>query len=114
MDSNNQKSTAKRSSVAATGLLSGGAAVGLALFIALTANSIALWADWIATLLDSLAILTAWWGLKKAEAGKTDSYNYGFGRLESLASMGMASPKPPKPRGKLFLSQPLVLQNSLQ
>ena len=91
MDGNNKKSTAKRSSVAATGLVSGGAAVGLAFFIALTANSIALWADWIATLLDFLAIVTAWWGLKKAEAGKTDFYNYGFGRFESLASMGMAT-----------------------
>lgn len=80
----------ERSSVAAKGLISGGLAVGLALFIAVTANSIALWADWVATLLDFLAIALAWWGLKKAEARKTEAYNFGFGRLESLASMGMA------------------------
>ncbi len=83
--------TAERSSIAASGLYSGGAAVGLALFIATTTNSLALWADWIATLLDFLAVFIAWWGLKKSDAGKTEAYNYGFGRFESLTSMGMAA-----------------------
>ena len=80
-----------RSSVAALGLFSGGAAVGLALFIAITANSLALWADWVATLIDFLAVFVAWWGLKKADAGKTESFNYGFGRFESLTSMAFAA-----------------------
>jgi divalent metal cation (Fe/Co/Zn/Cd) transporter len=80
-----------RFSIAASGLLSGGAAVGLALFIAATANSLALWADWIATSLYFLAVLIAWWGLKKSEAGRTDAYHYGFGRFESLTSMAMAA-----------------------
>ena len=80
-----------RSSIAATGIFSGGAAVGLALFLAVTSNSLALWADWIATLLDFLAVFIAWWGLKTSEAGKTENYNYGFGRFESLTSMGMAA-----------------------
>jgi ferrous-iron efflux pump FieF len=56
-----------------------------------TANSIALWADWVATVLDLLAVFMAWWGLRKSEVGKNDEYNYGFGRFESLASMGMAA-----------------------
>ena len=81
----------ERSSIAASGLLSGGVAVGLALFMAATANSLALWADWIATSLDFLAVLIAWWGLKKSEAGRTDAYHYGFGRFESLTSMAMAA-----------------------
>jgi len=80
-----------RSAIAASGLCSGGAAVGLALFIAVTANSLALWADWVATLLDFLAVFIAWWGLRKADAGKTEVYNYGFGRFESLTSMAMAA-----------------------
>jgi ferrous-iron efflux pump FieF len=83
--------TGERSSVAASGLISGGAALGLALFIAVTANSIALWADWVATFLDLIAVFIAWWGLRKSDAGITDVYNYGFGRFESLTSMAMAA-----------------------
>ena len=80
----------ERSSVAASGLISGGVAALLALFMAVTANSIALWADWGATVLDLAAVAIAWWGLRRSERGKDDFYNYGFGRLESLASIGMA------------------------
>ncbi|MDX9746720.1 MAG: cation diffusion facilitator family transporter [Syntrophales bacterium] len=80
----------KRTSVAAKGVVTGGIAVGLALFMALTANSVALWADFAATGLDFLAIAIAWWGLRKAEAGKTGFFNYGFGRFESLLSIGIA------------------------
>lgn len=82
---------AGRSEIAASGLVSGGVGVGLALLLAVTANSLALWADWIATLLDFLAVFIAWWGLKKSEVGRSDVYHYGFGRFESLASMGMAA-----------------------
>lgn len=90
MVKNNEK-TPSRSSIAASGLISGGAAGGLALFIAITANSIALWADWVATILDLLAVFMAWWGLKKSEVGRNDTFHYGFGRFESLTSMGMAA-----------------------
>ncbi len=90
MTGDTEHTSAKRSAIAASGLFSGGAAVGLALFIAVTSNSLALWSDWIATLIDFLAVLIAWWGLKKSDAGKTDVYHYGFGRFESLTSMGMA------------------------
>jgi len=65
--------------------------VGLSLFMAVTSNSLALWADWVATLLDFLAVFMAWWGLNKSELGKTDTYQYGFGRFESLISMGIAA-----------------------
>jgi len=80
----------QRASVAAKGVITGAVAVVLAFIIAVTANSIALWADWVATLLDCMAIAIAWWGLNKAAAGKTDTFHFGFGRFESLASMGMA------------------------
>jgi len=82
--------TVGRSSVAASGLVSGVAALALALFIAVTANSVALWADWVATFLDLMAVFIAWWGLRKSEAGTTEAYNYGFGRFESLTSMAIA------------------------
>ena len=91
MTRNATGATAERSSVAASGLMSGGAALGLSFFIAVTANSVALWADWVATFLDLIAIFIAWLGLRKSEAGITDAYNYGFGRFESLTSMAMAA-----------------------
>ncbi len=80
-----------RSSVAASGVVSGIFGVLLGFFMALTANSIALWADAAATVLDFLAVFIAWWGLKKTEKGKTEIFNYGFGRFESLTSMAMAA-----------------------
>ncbi len=79
-----------RSSVAAAGVVSGAIGVLSAFFIAITANSIALWADAAATMLDFLAVFIAWWGLKITERGKTEIFNYGFGRFESLTSMAMA------------------------
>lgn len=90
MKNDNKSVAVKKSSVAASGLVSGGVALGLTLFMAITANSISLWADSMATLIDFLAIFFAWWGLKKTEAGRAEAYNYGFGRFESLISMGMA------------------------
>lgn len=62
----------------------------MALFVAITSNSLALWADWVATLLDFIAIFIAWQGFKKIESKSTEMFNYGFGRFESFASMGMA------------------------
>lgn len=85
-----QAKTDKKSSLAGAGVFSGGVAVCLALFIAISSNSLALWADWIATLLDFLAIFIAWQGFKKIETNSTEVFNYGFGRFESFASMGMS------------------------
>ena len=59
--SNNKKNASKgRSSVAASGVVSGVFGVLLSFFLAITANSIALWADATATLLDFLAVFIAW------------------------------------------------------
>ncbi len=77
-------------SIAASGLASGIIGFVLGLIIALTANSIALWARVIASSLDLLAVFIAWWGFKKTVQGKTDSFNYGFGKFESLISLIMA------------------------
>ena len=91
MAGDSSSAVSRKSSIAASGLISGGAAGGLALFIAVTANSVALWADWAATILDLLAVFVAWWGLRKSEVSRDDQFNYGFGRFESLTSMGMAA-----------------------
>ena len=80
----------KKSSLAATGVITGGIAVGLVIFMAVNANSLALWADGAATLLDFLAVFIAWQGFKKIESSSTEIFNYGHGKFESFASMGMA------------------------
>ena len=76
--------------MAAAGVVSGIFGVALSIFLALTANSVALWADVVATVLDFLAVFIAWRGLKKSELGRTEIFNYGFGRFESLISLAMA------------------------
>ena len=81
----------KKSSVAAAGVIFGVIAVGLSAFMALTANSLALWADFSATLLDCIAIAIAWIGFKKIEGNSTEVFDYGFGKFESLSSLAMAA-----------------------
>ncbi|MFC1898136.1 cation diffusion facilitator family transporter [Candidatus Cloacimonadota bacterium] len=80
----------KKSAVASVGAITGGAAFLLAIFMALTANSLALWADMVATLLDFLSVFIAWQGFKKVETKSTELFNYGYGKFESFTSMGMA------------------------
>ncbi|MDO9576845.1 MAG: cation diffusion facilitator family transporter [Candidatus Cloacimonadales bacterium] len=80
----------KKSFVAAVGVITGGTAFALTIFMAVTANSLALWADSSATLLDFLAVFIAWRGFKKVESKNTELFNYGYGKFESFSSLGMA------------------------
>nr|HPR17077.1 cation transporter [Candidatus Cloacimonadota bacterium] len=84
-------STSKKSTVAAIGVVSGAISVGLTIFLANTANSLALWADSAATFLDFAAIFIAWQGFRKVETNSTETFNYGFGKFESFFSMVMAA-----------------------
>lgn len=81
----------KKSSVASMGVITGGISVLLTSFVTISANSLALWADLIATILGFLAISIAWFGFKKIETQSTVTFNYGFGKFESFSSMGMAT-----------------------
>jgi cation diffusion facilitator family transporter len=56
---------------------------------AATANSVALWADLAATVLQLVAVLTAWLTLRKAARGPSEAFSYGHGRLESFAGFGI-------------------------
>lgn len=85
----NTKAT-KKSSVARTGVITGGTAFVLTIFMGITANSLALWADCAATFLDFTAIFIAWHGFRKIETQSTEEFNYGFGKFESFSSLGMA------------------------
>ena len=80
----------KTSSVAAVGVITGGIAVGLTIFMSALANSLALWADCAATILDFIAIFIAWQGFRKVESKSTEFFNYGYGKFESFSSLGMA------------------------
>ena len=80
----------KKSFIAAVGVITGGTAFALTIFMAVTANSLALWADSLATLLDFLAVFIAWRGFKKVESKNTELFNYGYGKFESFSSLGMA------------------------
>ncbi len=89
MSKSKNKST-KKSAIAAVGVITGGIAVGLTIFMSATANSLALWADCAATLLDFIAVFIAWQGFKKVESKSTEFFNYGYGKFESFSSLGMA------------------------
>ncbi len=82
--------TTKKSAVAKVGVITGGTAFIFTVFMALTANSLALWADCAATFLDFTAIFIAWQSFKKIETQSTEKFNYGFGKFESFSSLGMA------------------------
>jgi ferrous-iron efflux pump FieF len=82
--------TTEKSSVAKAGTITGGIAFLFAIVMAVTANSLALWADMAATLLDFLAVFIAWQGFKKVETKSTELFNYGYGKFESFASMSMS------------------------
>ena len=80
----------KKSTISKTGVFTGLLAVFLTTFIALNANSLALWADWAATLMDFLAIFVAWRSFKKVETESAEQFNYGYGKFESFSSFIMA------------------------
>ncbi|MCF7793610.1 MAG: cation diffusion facilitator family transporter [Candidatus Cloacimonetes bacterium] len=85
----NTKAT-KKSSVAKVGVITGGTAFVLTVFLGITANSLALWADCAATFLDFMAVFIAWQGFKKVETQSTEKFNYGYGKFESFSSLGMS------------------------
>jgi len=58
-------------------------------------------AGFLKTTAETLATLLAWLSLRKLTTGKTDVYNYGYGKLESLSSLAVA--------GAMFISFGLVI-----
>ena len=83
------KMGSSRSSVASIGLVTGILAVGLTATYAATANSLALWADFLATIIDTLAVLAAWLTLRTVQRDRSETFTYGHGRLENFASFGI-------------------------
>lgn len=85
-----KKTETKKSSVARIGVFTGGTAFILTVIMGITANSLALWADCAATFLDFVAVFVAWHGFKKVETKSKAKFNYGYGKFESLSSLGMS------------------------
>ena len=54
-----------------------------------TANSVALYADLVASITDTIAVLAAWLVVRAARRGQKESYHFGYGRLETFTSFGM-------------------------
>jgi ferrous-iron efflux pump FieF len=75
--------------ISSMALAAGFCVLGLTIVMAVTANSLAIWADVVATIIDTLAVFIAWLVGRTARSGRKDSYHFGYGRLETLASFGM-------------------------
>ncbi len=56
----------------------------------LMGQSVTLFAGFVKTTSETIATLLAWLSLRKLAAGRTHQYNYGYGKLENLASLGIA------------------------
>jgi ferrous-iron efflux pump FieF len=56
----------------------------------LLGNSTTILAGFVKTTSETLATLLAWLSLRKIARGKTDLYNYGYGKLENLSSLVVA------------------------
>jgi ferrous-iron efflux pump FieF len=78
----------KRESIAATGTWVGLVGLLITITYAVTANSVALWAECLVTVLDFLCVLTAWLTLRRVGRGAAAS-GPALGRLESFASLGI-------------------------
>lgn len=70
--------------------------VGAAVFIPdlislLLGQSITILAGFVKTTAETVATLFAWLSLRKLAAGRTHQYNYGYGKLENLVSLGVAA-----------------------
>jgi ferrous-iron efflux pump FieF len=80
--------TVKRESIAAMGAWTGLLGIAITVTYAVTANSVALWADCLVTILDFLCVFTAWLTLRRVGRGAAAS-GPALGRLESFASLGI-------------------------
>lgn len=54
-------------------------------------GSVAMLTDVFRTGTDTLASFLSWWTLRKMAHGKTREYNYGYGKMENLASLAVAA-----------------------
>lgn len=90
MSRTKSESADTKTGVALQGLVLGAVASGLSLFLAATANSLTLWADFVATLLGFLVMGVAWLGFRRVSDPSRTVSDYGFGKFESISSIGMA------------------------
>jgi len=54
-------------------------------------NSIVILTDVLRTASDTVSIFLSWLVVRSVARGKTEEYNYGYGKLENLASLGVAA-----------------------
>lgn len=59
-------------------------------YAAIISNSSAVFADALGLAMDTCAMFLSWLVVRRLECGRTDSYNYGFDKLENLLAVGLA------------------------
>lgn len=88
------------------GWLSGFAVLTPDLLAVLLANSVMLLADLLKTASEAVATFLSWLALRRIRQGHSFDYNYGQGKLENIASLGVA--------GALLLSWFIVVWGAVQ
>jgi len=95
MDNNSLKQTNsllvnEKANTAKYGAIFGLILNGTGIFISLMSNSLIAVSDMINGLTETLSLFMTWLALKRVAKGGSASYNYGHGKLENLASLGIA------------------------
>ena len=89
-----------------TGVCTATIATAITVTGAITSNSVAIIADMLATIFEFLAILLSWLTLRRICRHDAGTFNYGYGKLEGLASMAVAV--------MMFLSLGIVAFNAVR
>jgi len=87
------------------GVCTGLVATGITVTGAVTSNSVAIIADMFATIFESLAVLLSFLTLRRMNRQDPFTFNYGYGKLESLASISVAT--------MMFLSLGIIAFNAV-
>lgn len=61
------------------------------IFATITTGSVTMLTDVIRTATDTLASFLSWLTVRRLARGKTDTYNYGYGKLENLSGLAVAA-----------------------
>lgn len=86
-----ESSLATKTRAVRTAFLVGAAVFVPDLIALLIGQSITILAGFVKTTAETVATLLAWLSLRKLAAGRTHQYNYGYGKLENLVSLGVAA-----------------------
>jgi cation diffusion facilitator family transporter len=79
--------SASRESAALTGVVAGLADTGITIVAMMASHSSVLLADTCKTMLEFVAVLMAWFAIRRINRGANHQFDYGIGKLENLSSL---------------------------